>query len=180
MISKKLKAIIDILIDNDEEQTPDVLNQNKIKGDMFERYVIDLFNKKYFTVENWTRDIDKNTTGVRVTSNQYPDLTLAYKRKESFAVECKWRKGFFRSERWEGAVLQWSYPDQIKRYQKFEADKGIPVFIVIGVGGEPDDPERMYCLPLSEATYPELFPSYLRNYERDPKKPFFWDGDDLF
>lgn len=61
MTFKKLKAIIDIIINNDEEQTPDVLNQNKIKGDMFERYVIDLFNKKYFTVENWTRDIDKNT-----------------------------------------------------------------------------------------------------------------------
>ena len=184
MILQKIKAIIDIIIDK-EEQTPETIQQNKRKGDMFERYIISLFtknnrpNKTYFTVENWTRDINKNDTGVEVISNQYPDLIMCYNRKEYFAVECKWRKGFYYSQDREGAILKWSYYDQIKRYEEFQKDKKIPVFIVIGVAGDPNNPKKMYCLPLSKAKYPELFPSYLKDYERDPKKPFFWKNGDL-
>jgi hypothetical protein len=52
----------------------------------------------------------------------------------------------------------------------------IPVFIVIGLAGKPNNPEFVFCLPLEEAKYPELFPSILDKYEREPQdKPFFWD-----
>ncbi|EMJ99589.1 hypothetical protein LEP1GSC192_1760 [Leptospira sp. B5-022] len=37
----------------------------------------------------------------------------------------------------------------------------------------------MFCLPLSAAPYPELFPSILDKYERDPKKSFFWQNGTL-
>lgn len=51
--------------------------------------------------------------------------------------------------------------------------------MVIGVGGEPNNPAKMYCLPLNEAKYPELFPSYLEKYEREPDKLFFWKNNKL-
>ena len=173
------------LIVEEEEQTPEVIQKNKEKGYLFERYVISLFegnnkpNKKYFEVADWTRDIDEKTTGVRVKSNQNPDLTLCYNGKEYFAVECKYRKGFYRSQERDGAVLKWSYYDQMKRYQQFQKERNIPVFVVIGIGGEPNNPAKMYCLPLNEAKYPELFPSYLEKYERMPNKLFFWKNNKL-
>ena len=53
----------------------------------------------------------------------------------------------------------------------------IPVFIAIGLAGTPHNPSFMFCLPLEEAKYPELFRSILKKYQREPKnKPFFWDA----
>jgi hypothetical protein len=45
---------------------------------------------------------------------------------------------------------------------------------VIGLGGDPDYPERMFCIPLAEAKYPTLYDSVFERFERDPEKPFFW------
>lgn len=171
---------------NQYHPTPSNKEINKEKGYLFERYIISLFegnnrpNKKYFEVADWTRDIDKKTTGVLVKSNQNPDLTFCYNNKNYFAIECKFRTDFTYSFEHECKVLKWSYPSQIKRYQDFQKERNIPVFIVIGVGGEPNNPQKMYCLPLNEAKYPELFPSYLQRYERNPKKLFFWKNNKLF
>ena len=67
----------------------------------------------------------------------------------------------------------------MKRYQQFQKEKNMPVFIVIGVGGSPTSPTTMYCLPLNEAKYPELYKSYLEKYERSPVKLFFWKNNRL-
>lgn len=74
-------------------------------------------------------------------------------------------------------MLQWSNPAQLKRYQDYQKSNGIPVFVVIGLGGIPDDPEEMFCIPLTEAKYPDLFMSLLNNYKRNPEKPFQWNNN---
>ena len=159
--------------------------KNEQKGDNFERYVINLFilnnkpGKEYFTVIEWTRDINRKARDIKVKSDQNPDLTMCYKGKEYFAVECKYRAKFFLSKERNGYVIKWSYPEQMKRYQQFQKEKNIPVFIVIGVGGSPTSPTTMYCLPLNEAKYPELDKSYLEKYERSPVKLFFWKNNRL-
>ena len=40
--------------------------------------------------------------------------------------------------------------------------------------GNPQKPERMFCIPLENAKYPELYPSVFEKYERDPDNMFFW------
>ena len=170
---EKLRTII-------EPVRGDETAKSERKGDDFERYVIDLFlknnkpKKEYFSIENWSRDISRKSPDITVKSDQHPDLTMCYKGKEYFAVECKFRTDFFYSKDRNGEVLKWSYPDQMKRYQKYQKDKNIPVFIAIGVGGSPKHPKKMYCILLDEAKYPELYVSQLAEYERDPTKPFFW------
>ena len=159
--------------------------KNEQKGTNFERYVINLFrlnnkpDKEYFTVEDWTRDINRKAIGIKVNSDQNPDLTMCYNGKEYFAVECKYRADFYFSKERNAYVIKWSYPEQMKRYQQFQKEKNIPVFIVIGVGGSPTSPMTMYCLPLNEAKYPELYKSYLEKYKRSPVKPFFWKNNKL-
>jgi len=67
--------------------------------------------------------------------------------------------------------------DQLKRYKDYFYKTKIPLFVVIGLGGASYDPEFMFCIPIEEAKYPELYPSILENYERNPNKNFFWkDG----
>ena len=157
-------------------------------GDEFERYVVSLFvrsnnrcKRAYFSIEYWTQDINRKRGeigNIEIISDLYPDLILCYNGKEYFAVECKYRNQFFFSKESHGKVIKWSYPAQMDRYQQFQKMKNIPVFIVIGVGGTPSCPMKMYCLPLNDAKYPELYEFFLEKYERG-KKPFYWRNGKL-
>ncbi|MDD3960183.1 MAG: hypothetical protein PHF65_08345 [Oscillospiraceae bacterium] len=169
----KLCAVKSILLPSDEEK-------NKEKGNLFESYVESLFDKRYFVTEEWTSDISNKYNGSYVESNKNPDMVIRYKPTgEEFAVECKYRSAFTYSERIDDVCVQWSYPEQIKRYNEFQQKRQMPVFIVIGIGGESDIrkkeiPELMFCIPLIKAKYPEIFPSVLQQYERNPYNNFFW------
>ena len=77
-------------------------------------------------------------------SNRYPDFVLDYQGK-GFAVECKWREKLLPN------IEKDLFPrDKMAIYQQFSIDRNIPVYIVLGVGGEPSNPELLYKIPLSE------------------------------
>lgn len=99
-----------------------------------------------------------------------PDLTMRYLPKDKlFYVECKFRSTLYKDK------LKWSNSQQLRRYQDFARENGLPFFVVIGLGGNPSYPERMFCIPLEEAKYSGLFPSIFEGLERDPDKNFFWN-----
>lgn len=170
---ERLSAAKSILLPSEKEK-------NKEKGDEFEKYVESLFDERYFVTEEWTTDIHNKRTGSYVESNKNPDLIIRYKPTgERFAVECKYRSDFTYLERIDDNGVKWSYPEQIKRYNEFQNKENIPVFIVIGIGIESnirnkEIPDYMFCIPLTQAKYPEIFPSILQQYERDPSRDFFW------
>ena len=138
------------------------------KGNDFEKYVVDLFDDRYFSIVQWTTDITRKHDRF-VESDAGPDLIIRYKPKdETFCVECK-----FRSDLYEGK-LHWSTSQQLRRYQTFAKEKDLPFFTIIGLGGSSSHPKRMFCIPLNEAKYPALFPSLFEKFEREPKKNFFW------
>jgi hypothetical protein len=169
------KFLVEMTMDDDE--------RNVKKGHKFEKYVVSLFTKQenYFSIIEWTTDIYDKSKNIKVESNKNPDLVILYKpTKEKFAVECKFRSGPFQSDKYKEDVLKWSYPDQIRRYNTYSAKNKIPLFIVIGYGGLPDKPEKMFCLPIQDAQYPELFLSYLENFARSPTKPFFYKNKMLY
>ena len=171
----KLVKTLDIWLPSEEKKHFD-------KGVDFEKYVAQIFEsqKKYFSILDWTKDTSYKRNGIQVESNKNPDLIIQYKpTKEKFAIECKFRSYMIQSEKIDDPVIKWSYPDQIKRYNDFSKTNNIPVFIIIGLGGKPDNPEFMFCVPLKEAKYPEIFPSVLEKYERPPSKPFFWKDNKL-
>ncbi len=155
---KKVGKIVDVLLEDEHEEM----------GDDFEQCVVELFDEKYFSIVQWTNDVGRKHD--RFTeSDSGPDLTMRYMpRNEIFCVECKFRSDLFNDK------LQWSNPQQLKRYKDFARESRLPFFVVIGLGGDPRWPERIFCIPLEEAKYPGLYPSVFEKFERNPEKNFFW------
>jgi hypothetical protein len=67
--------------------------------------------------------------------------------------------------------------DQLKNYQEF--NKVFPVFIIIGLGGNPANPQFLYLIPLAEAKCTELYKSILKRFEIPTNLPVssqsLWD-----
>ena len=170
-------AFIDKLMKTIDLWLPDKDQKNTEKGHTFERFVVEGFsaNAEYFAIEEWSADNHDKAMGIKVEANQNPDIIVRYiPTGERFAVECKYRTNPSVSQKSGKPVISWAKPYQIENYKKFSQKRRMPVFVVIGLGGRPDSPDVMYCLPLQEAKYPELFFSLLNNYEKDPASTFFW------
>ena len=155
---RKLSKIIRVIFEKGSEQ----------KGDDFERYVVDLFDERHFSIVQWTTDMARKHTRF-VESDCGPDLVLRYRpTNEIFCVECKFRSKLFKGK------LQWSALKQLGRYRIFAKDNKVPFYVVIGLGGKARKPKKMFCIPLQDAKYPALLPESLEKFERNPKKSFFW------
>ena len=126
------------------------LPDDVLKGREFEDFVLELFNlhdDNAFILKEWQGD--KTLGDICPESNRHPDFVFDYQGK-GFAVECKWR------EKLSPNMEKDLFPaDKIAIYQQFSAERNIPVFIVLGVGGEPSNPELLYNIPLSEI--PSIF-----------------------
>lgn len=149
-----------------------IIDQNKKSGDDFEKFVVQKFDKKYFNIENWAGD--KYVDGRYAKSTPQPDLLIEFKLKgESypFAVECKWRK----NHKKDG--FEFASEAQLERYRKFEAEKQIPVFVAIGLGGEGADPEHLYIIPLKRLKYNFITLDYLEQFKKNKEKKFFFDKE---
>jgi|MTBAKMStandDraft_1061839.scaffolds.fasta_scaffold16498_3 hypothetical protein len=60
------------------------------------------------------------------------------------------------------------------RYKQFEYEKIIPAYIVIGLGGVPDNPNKMFLVPLENVNSHELSLEFLLKYEMNPNSNFMW------
>jgi hypothetical protein len=105
-----------------------IANDPEIVGKRFEDHVERLFSPKYFKIVEKTHSFKTNSERY-VESSKNPDFIFEYMpTREKFAVECKYRTQLNRTNQ-----LEWSKPGQLKRYQEFEYQKKIPVFVVIGL-----------------------------------------------
>jgi hypothetical protein len=154
----RIMKTVDIFTEDESEE----------KGNDFEKYVADLFDEDRFSVVQWSTDITRKHDRF-VEADMSPDLIIRYEPKgEMFCVECKFRSDLYESK------LNWSNSQQLEHYKKYASEHILPFLIVIGLGGDPIYPKRMFCIPLEEAKYPALFPSVFERFERDPDKNFFW------
>ena len=141
------------------------------KGHDFEDYIITLFNERKFKLIEWRSD-KKASNGVYPESCTYPDLEFAFmgRKKYRFAVECKWREDFNKGK------IKWSYQKQIDTYLNFQSERNIPVFIAIGIGGLPGNPEKLFVTPLHDIRKNNIVSeSDLLPYIRNPKHRFFYN-----
>jgi len=149
--------------------------ENKAKGDAFERFVVKSFNKKYFTLQEWRSD--KFVDGTYAVSNHFPDLEVIFDLKskgvrEVFAVECKWRSSYYNE------AIEWAKEYQLKNYQEYADKLKIPVFVVIGIGGEAEKPHELFIIPLRKMKSNTITRSELAQFKKDDSHPqFFWDYD---
>ncbi len=137
-----------------------VIDYNEKNGLDFEKFVVQKFNKKYFTTEEWTGD--KFVNGHYSETSQNPDMVMNFRiQQESyhFAVECKWRKEYYKNG------LEFSSEAQLERYRKFQSQRDIPVFILIGLGGTGADPLSLYILPLKDINSSFITKQDLKKYQ---------------
>lgn len=142
----------------------------KEKGYQFEQFVVNKFDRRYFTLKEWRSD--KGIDGRYAESNKNPDLEFEFHLRtvrKTFAVECKWRQNYYR-----GGV-EWAKKGQVARYNAFATKRQIPVFVIIGVGGTPDDPNDIFVVPLKVLKYPHAKAEYLAKWKKSGNKNFFFN-----
>jgi len=144
--------------------------RRQIRGVTFEGYVENLFNKQEWRIaeSNAYRKL-----GRWVESYSNPDFVFIHRKtNKRIAVECKYKSVSPK----EDDRFFWAYEDQIENYQNFSVKTGTPVFVVIGIGGRPKNPKKIFLAPLPLVKYPDVKMDYLQKFERDPQKPFSLNG----
>lgn len=130
-ISKRIKSL--------------TMNDEVLKGREFEDYVVDFFdlpNSKKLTLKEWRGD--KSLPGVYPESNSAPDFVFEYD-ENPFAVECKWRSHLPKDI--EKELLP---PVRMDSFQQFSTDRHMPVYLLLGIGGLPNDPDNLYFTRLEK------------------------------
>lgn len=119
--------------------------EDLLKGREFEDYVLSLFNIQEggeLVLQEWQGD--KSFGMILPENNGHPDFIFRYRQNE-FAVECKWR------EKLSGDWTKDVFPTRkIEDYKHFSEVRHMPVTIILGVGGEPCNPDLLYKIPLEE------------------------------
>lgn len=119
--------------------------EDSLKGREFEDYILGKFHVKYggeLVLQEWQGD--KTLGKLHPENNSYPDFIFRYHEK-TFAVECKWRKSLDRN------IRKNLFPAKcVRKYRDFEDNRKIPVTIILGIGGEPCNPESLYAIPLRD------------------------------
>jgi hypothetical protein len=138
------------------------------KGHAFEKYIVSKFHRGYFTLLHWRSD--KFHEGVYAESNKDPDLEYLFHtsyQKVGFAVECKWRSSFINGK------IEWAKCYQLNNYRKYEMTSNKKVFVIIGVGGKPENPRSIYIVPLNEIHSTVLLEQELKKFYRYKTGTFF-------
>ncbi|MCK5720518.1 MAG: hypothetical protein KAH84_11325 [Thiomargarita sp.] len=150
-----------------------VENTPKEKGDKFEQLIVNKFDKRYFILKEWRSD--KGTNGRYAESNKNPDLEFEFRLKNvqyMFAVECKWRQNYYKGG------INWAKKIQVERYNNYATDRKVPVFIIIGVGGNPDNPNEIFVVPLKALKFDFVKADYLKKFKKnDITKNFYFNAE---
>lgn len=124
--------------------TTEQVSENVLKGNAFEKFVVTRFDKNYFRFLDWRSD--KSHNGRFPISNSAPDMVFEYCHRDKsipFAIECKWRAAFVDN------AIQWATLKQIANYFAYQQQHHLKVFVVIGIGGSPEQPEKLFVVPLN-------------------------------
>lgn len=126
---------------NDFEQEVEIADPNEIKGRQFEQFVVSLCSdKSRFKLLAWRGDKISGSTFAADTL--LPDLHVRHrldKKDLEYLVECKYRSSWGE----DGIDLSTQY----MRYHFAAKDSGKELFIALGVGGSPSDPEEFFLIP---------------------------------
>lgn len=126
---------------NDFEKQVEVVDPNEVKGRQFEEFVVSLCSdKSRFKLLAWRGD--KISGDTYALENLLPDLHLRHRldaAEVEYLVECKYRSTWGE----EGIDLS----SQFVRYHFAAKDRSVELFIALGVGGTPSDPEELFIIP---------------------------------
>lgn len=144
---------INRLIDNDGVSS-------KQKGNDFEAYMADIMKLNGIRINQWNQGLITDS-GAFADNIYNPDFLGSHQvgdRNLKYWIECKYRSkipemGFFLDEK------------QVTRYKVHQGKTKLKVFIAIGTGGIPGNPDRLYILPLNSYFCFDKWPErYLRPF----------------
>ena len=120
---------------------------NYHKGLLFEKFVqqYKFPNNDWVLVEH-TKDLYKKFNRF-VESDSNPDLVFRSRASnKTIAIECKYRSNYWNHRQW-GKGIKWDQ-NRGQRYMNYSNQNNIPVYIVIGVGGNPKSPFTTSFIPI--------------------------------
>lgn len=153
--------INDLLQSKQHSKETNIINKDKEKGDNFEKYIVQKFSKKYFTIVEWAGD--KFVNGKYAETTLQPDLKIKFKNNDisiDFAVECKYRSDYYKNG------VEWCSERQLQNYKKFAIEKNMIVFIVIGISGLATEPNELFIIPLDKIETNFLSKDFLYNFRK--------------
>lgn len=121
------------------------MNDEVLKGREFEDYVVaffDLPHNEKLSLKEWRGD--KSLPGIYPESNSDPDLVFSYDDRP-FAIECKWRNYISRNIGKD--ILP---PERKAFFEQYAKEHNMPVYLLLGIGGLPSDPDSMHLVEFSE------------------------------
>lgn len=121
------------------------MNDELLKGREFEDHVLELLgvaDNDKLTLKEWRGD--KSLPGIYPEGNSNPDLVLEYDG-HPFAIECKWRNHIPKNI--EKELLP---AERMASFQQFSTDRHMPVHLLLGIGGLPNDPDNIYFTRLDK------------------------------
>ncbi len=138
------------------------MSDELLKGREFEDYVLEqlgIANNDRLTLKEWRGD--KSLPGIYPEGNSNPDLVLEYDGRP-FAIECKWR-----SHLPKDISKELLPPDRVALFEEYAKEHHMPVYLLLGIGGLPSDPDKLYLsqldMPDSVASIFKMLPA-LPNY----------------
>lgn len=151
-------------------------NSNEIskkKGDKFEQYIVKKFDKGFFKMKEWRGD--KYIDGLYAESNMNPDLEYEFilnSFSSKFALECKFRQNLYNRE------VELAKERQIQIYKKFELERQIPVYIALGLGGNPEKPAELFLIPLKCLSTNKISYESLLKFKKETDGHFYFNIQD--
>ena len=143
------------------EYSPIFPLRNIIIGEAFEEYTKNIFPEENFELLSQT----PSAFNAGNTAEEVMRPDLLFKDRETgvlFWVECK-----FRTHLVDGSI-EWADYKHKKRYERTRENTGFSVFIAIGIGDDPMDPDRVFILDLDRVPYTTLFKRFYEKYEIHP------------
>lgn len=107
-------------------------------------------------------------------SSLLPDFGFrCEKTGKMFYVEVKFKERTFLQHEWE-----WFQPSQLERYKKIDQESH-PIFLVLGLGANPQKPEEIFLIPVSKievAGFDDGFPNkYTCTLDQAVLSSSLWD-----
>ena len=144
------------------------------KGVRFEIYASRLFPASNWVIADRTKDTSKKF-GRLVESDMHPDFVFRYiVTGKKLAVECKFRSYFILGKYGDKGI--WWKKEQGERYKKYGEVANVPVYVLLGLGGTPSNPNRVFLCPLrvfNTAPYGFVTEKMLIPFENTEKKQIF-------
>ena len=140
--------------------------QNEVLCKAFEEYVLGIFPDT-FAIERPDADGDI-----------IPDFLVTDTDSGGrFAVVCVFQPMFHMPEDGSCDILECGTFEQVRAYKQFAHFERLPLFLIVGGGGLPDHPDRVFSIPVEENGCSELPKEACLGYERSSAGMFaFRDG----